>query len=115
MSVKKRGSFASIRRDARRAQEQGIRAFTREYHTNVVRETPKRSRELSRHWRMKVKGMVGIVGNTLDYAPTVALWPKTRTPTATERSEHGFHERAAKRPLRRLDRLFRGAFQRVFG
>ena len=115
MSVKKRGSFASIRRDARRAQEQGIRAFTREYHTNVVRESPKRSGKLSRRWRMKVKGMVGIVGNTLDYAPVVALGPKKRKATAKERRNIGFHERAAKRPLRRLDRLFRGAFQRVFG
>ena len=114
MSVKERGNFGQVRRNARRAIEQGVRELTREVRMEVARQTPRRTGRLARGWREEFRGMRGIVGNVAEHAPVVGLGRKDRPMSSRERRNVGFHVRGAGVALRKTGGIFQKVFRRAF-
>ena len=114
MGVRERGSFAQIKRDARRALERGVRELTREARREIQQETPRRSGGLAGGWQVQERGLTGIVGNRKKHAPVVALGRRDRPMSSREHRNVGFHLRGLQKAVEKADRIFRRVFRSVF-
>ena len=106
MPSRVRGDLKDLERRVRRGLGHGLRDLTQLVKTEVQKENPVDTGRSRAAWEAKFNAgrLRGVVGNKVKYLPHVALGRRGRM-SAKQRRNVGFHERGAKRAMKRAGEI----------